>query len=427
MLLYDVGLILFRIYLSIAAFFNKKIRAGIEGRKGLLDELRTHYQSISPSRSRVLVHVSSYGELEQAKPVIEAIRAEFPGSHIHLSFFSPSGYLNTVNKYPAADLITYLPFDTKENVRRFLDIAKPDLVLFARYDVWHNLAREIKKRNIASLLFSATFSVSLAKRLPILRNIQRTTYNSLTRVFCVSETDKKSFELYGVDKGVISVAGDTRYDQVIKRRAAISERLQSISANLESALASDGAFVIVAGSTWESDESVIGSACEELVTNNHNVYLVIAPHEVGQSRIVQLLQIFKGATRLSSFNGERAIIVDSIGKLFQLYRYASVAYVGGGFGHGLHNVLEPAAWGVPVVVGPKHDRSQEVALLLESGAAFEVADSNSFAAILQQLFSNDQARKEMGQRAKVFVDERQGACNEIISIVKKILTLRTSS
>jgi len=426
MVLYDIGLFFFRIWLGIASLFDRKVRDGINGRKNLFEKIKNHYFAIPQTRRRILIHVSSYGELEQAKPVIEALRAEFPESHIHLTFFSPSGYLNSVGKYTLPDLISYLPFDTKRNVRRFLDSTQPDLVLFARYDVWHNFARELKKRGITSILFSATFSDTAVKRLPLLRNIQRQTYNVLTKIFCISPADQHAFIGYGVDESKVDVCGDTRYDQVIQRKTA-SDKLSDVSGSLRDRLTTEDTFTLVAGSTWETDEELITKTWAKISQQTSSAYLIIAPHEVTEGHLATLENNFRPTSRLSFYNGAKIILVDSVGKLFDLYQYASVAYVGGGFQAGVHNVLEPAVWGVPIVVGPKHQRSQEVASLIKSGGAFEIADADEFNALLLKLLEDHELRQQAGMASKALVEQHQGACKHIISFVRKLLILRTPS
>lgn len=427
MVLYDIGLFLLRIWLSIVAVFNKKIRAGIDGRKHLFSELASHYAEVPPKRKNILIHVSSYGELEQAKPIIQALRAELPDAHLHLTFFSPSGYLNAVGKYKDPHLISYLPFDTKHNVRRFLDLVKPDVVLFARYDVWHNLARELKARNIPSILFSATFSESSAKRLPIVKRIQLGTYQTLTRIFCISQRDRDLFIAYGVNGDNIEVSGDTRYDQVMQRKASSEKQRLEISGSLHDRLTADGVVTLVAGSTWPDDEALLQQAWANVLENHEHTMLIIAPHEVDEAHIVALEGKFTRTARLSFYNGARVVIVDSIGKLFDLYRYACVAYVGGGFGAGVHNVLEPAVWGAPVIVGPRHERSQEVIQLIADGGAYEITSSDDLENVLQRLVESSEIRNVAGTRAKEFVEQGRGAQDLIVTFARKLATLHTPS
>lgn len=427
MVLYDIGLFLVRIWLSIIAVFNKKIRAGIDGRKDLFERLQTHYDEVLPERKCILIHVSSYGELEQAKPIIEALRADQPDVHLHLTFFSPSGYLNAVGKYRQPDLITYLPFDTKYNVRRFLDLVKPDVVLFARYDVWHNLARELKARNIPSILFSATFSDSSVKLLPIVKRIQLGTYQALTKIFCISQRDSDAFAAYGVNENSVEVAGDTRYDQVMQRKELSEKQRLEISGSLHDRLTAEGVVTLVAGSTWPEDEELLQKAWTGVLEKHEHAMLVIAPHEVDEAHIAALEGMFTRTARLSFYNGARVVIVDSIGKLFDLYRYACVAYVGGGFGAGVHNVLEPAVWGVPVIVGPRHERSQEVLTLIGENGAYEVRTSSDLSSLLKQFIDDPDRRRISGSAAKAFVEQGRGAQNQIVTFARKLATLHTPS
>lgn len=416
-MLYDAGLVLWRLYLSVAALFDKKIRAGLDGRKALFPELRNHYANIPQDQKRIVVHVSSYGELEQAKPVIEGLKAKFPDAHIHLTFFSPSGYFHTKGKYETPDLISYLPFDSKANIREFLVICRPDIIFFARYDVWHNLARMLHRRKINGVLFAATFSDTFIKRLPIIHGFQRTTYNCLSKIFCISEDDRSAFATYGVAENKLEVAGDTRYDQVVRRKTLSEANKPVISGFLHERLSDGDAFVVVAGSTWESDIEVIAHGCKDLLDRHKQIYLVIAPHEINEGILQALERRFTNTSRLSFYNGTHIVIADGVGMLFELYQYADIAYVGGGFGAGVHNVLEPAVWGTTVIVGPNHHRSQEAAALIAGGSAFEAREENNFAIVLYNLFKNDSLRRTAGESARYFVESHQGACERILSSI----------
>ena len=417
--LYSVFLFFFRIMIGALALFDEKVRRGVEGRKYLFPIIEKYYPTTNPLRKRILIHVSSFGELEQAKPVIAKLKEKYPNIHIHLTFFSPSGYDNTVDSYKLPDIITYLPFDSGAQVNWFLDITKPDLVLFVRYDLWHNFVHEIHDRNIRMMLFSATFDVSIGKSLPFINSLYRKTYSFLNTICTISESDKNAIEKFAIHAKKISVVGDTRCDQVIARRQSIEEQNEQLLPDtvLEK-IKSEDLKVLVAGSTWENDEKVIIPILKKAISGGEKLLVIIAPHEVHKSRVDSLLNEFgEEAIALSvidKYKGEKIIIVDSIGKLFSLYQNASFAYVGGGFSSGVHNVLEPAVWSVPSIVGPNHKRSKEIAALVGLGGAIEIQDIQEFEDAFANWFVSDMARTVASLTAKNFVYSSQGATEKII-------------
>ncbi len=403
----------------LAAIFNPKIRRGLAGRKSLLEEIRTHYASTTIQGLRILIHVASFGELEQAKPVISALKARNPAAHIHLTFFSPSGYENAIGKYMDPDLITYAPLDMRSVVSRFLNMVKPDLVLFTRYDVWPNMARELNRRNITAILFTATAAEGVLRKIPIFGGFYRDTFRSLTKILAVSDEDRERFLAMGLEPDKVEVAGDTRFDQVLARRNAINASGEQVLPKMtRDKIAELGTLVLVVGSSWPSDEALYFPALKESVERNDNILTIVAPHETGEERVRKLLAEFPGnALRLSSIEewaGEPVIVVDSIGKLFGLYRYADVAMIGGGFGAGLHNILEAAVWGVPTIVGPRHEKSREVATLIDRIAAFEIKTTREFDFVFWRLAKSEDLRETAGAQATHFVEENTGATARII-------------
>ena len=416
-LLYDgVLLPLLRTGFRIAALGNSKIKKGLEGRKHLLDEVRRAYAAIPPSTTRVVVHVASFGELEQAKPIIARIRDQFPEVHLHLTFFSPSGYENTIGKYSAANFISYSPEDGKRQVREFLDVVRPDLYLFVRYDVWPNLITELEGRDVPTVLFSATLSESSARGSLLVRSFVRRVYQKLDRILTTGVTDRERFERLGVARDHLAVVGDTRFDQVLQRKAASHKPATSLM-NFASRARSAGKLVLVAGSTWPEDEAHL------LELDAAKVALIIAPHEPSPECLDRLSRSNPDSIRLSQLDEAahaNVIIVDSIGKLFDLYRHADIAYVGGGFSAGVHNTLEAAVWGSPVLCGPNHLRSREIADLMKAGGAFEISERSTIASVVQAL-SDSRAREQAGAAALQHVVENSGATDRIFSVLEKYL------
>ncbi|MFI5202773.1 MAG: 3-deoxy-D-manno-octulosonic acid transferase, partial [Candidatus Kapaibacterium sp.] len=277
----------------LASLFDPKIRRGLAGRKRLLEETRKHYQQANIRGVRVLIHVASFGELEQAKPVIAAIKTKHPDAHIHLTFFSPSGYENAADKYDDADFLSYAPLDTRGCVSQFLEEVKPQLALFTRYDVWPNMARELKRREVESLLFAATAAESFVRKLPIVRTFYRNIFRSLSKILTVSDEDKSRFEAIGIDPENIIVAGDTRFDQVLARRAALENSgVQFLPERIRTSVEERGTLVFIIGSSWPSDEAMFVETIRQSIERKDNILTIIAPHETEDAHIESLLAKF---------------------------------------------------------------------------------------------------------------------------------------
>lgn len=406
----------------VVALFNPKLRRALDGRKTLLEDTREHYRRSNIRGSRILIHSASFGELEQAKPVIAAIKKQYPDAHIHLTFFSPSGYENVIGKYPEADFISYAPIDIRKYCAKFLEIIKPDLALFTRYDVWPNMASELKRRNVPSVLFAATVSEGSGRTIPLYKNV----FRSLTRILTISNDDKKRFEELGVNPQNVIVAGDTRFDQVSDRRATLEQVGENpLPTKIRSSLEAKGTLVFVVGSGWKSDEAVYLDTIKHSIARGDNILTIIAPHEPTEEYVRALLAIFPGKairfSRIDEWIDEPVIVVDSIGKLFGLYQCADLAMIGGGFGAGLHNILEAAVWGIPTIVGPKHNMSREVQQLIDRLAAFEVSNKREFDFAFWRLVESDDLRNTSGEEASHFVEEHRGATERIMEEIRSLL------
>ncbi len=394
----------------LAALFQPKIRRGLAGRQKLLEEVSAYYVTAVIRGPRILIHAASYGELEQAKPVISAIKEQYPSAHIHLTFFSPSGYENVVGKYREADFVSYAPLDTRFEVNHFLDFVKPDLALFTRYDVWPNMALELKRRSIPAILFTATAAEAFFRNLPIIRNSYRAIFRSLTKILAVSERDKIRFEAMGVEPAAIRVTGDTRFDQVLARREELEEAGDhSIPEQIRKRLIERGTLVFVVGSSWPEDEAVFLKTILESVERKDNIVTILVPHEPSEAHISKLERALPGwsirFSKIKNWAGEQVIIVDSMGNLFGMYRYADISFIGGGFGDGLHNILEAAVWGIPSIIGPKHGKSGEVDALIDRISAFEVKNISEFHFVFWRLAESEDLRSSAGREAKEFVEE----------------------
>ncbi|HTP12381.1 MAG TPA: glycosyltransferase N-terminal domain-containing protein, partial [Bacteroidota bacterium] len=358
------------IALKFGSLFNAKIRHGIAGRVNLFGQLEQQARGLRAPK-RVWFHSSSMGEFEQAKPIIAALRERHRDLDIIVSFFSPSGYDHSKN-YKLADLITYIPFDTVGNAKRFLDLIRPTVAVMVRYDIWPNHIRELKKRNIPILIANATMRKNSPRLKFPVRGFHEQLYSQLTSILAVSASDVKAFEKIGIRYPQVEAIGETRYDQVWVR--SLEARRKHLIP--ESILRRRK--VLVVGSSWEEDEEVIIPTFKKILQYDSNVLMILVPHEPTLptlDRIEVQLNSSPGFIRFSDLNdyqGERIIVVDSIGILTALYQYAHVAYVGGSFKQGVHSVLEPAVYGIPVLYGPRHHNSQEAVELAKRGGGLVV-------------------------------------------------------
>jgi 3-deoxy-D-manno-octulosonic-acid transferase len=398
--------------LLFTSLFSKKVRIGITGRKRIFEELILNRLSLDLSTKVIWFHSSSLGEFEQAKPIIEKIKSE-SNVKIVVSFFSPSGFENS-KKYPYADLITYLPFDSKWRAKRFIDIINPQMAVFMRYDIWPNHIWTLKKKNIPCLLVDATMKKNSPRKLPLLRSFHKYLFDDFSKILTVSEDDSKGFNSFNCKNVQIKVVGDTRFDRVYSRSLASKE-----SKILHQEIFR-GSKVLVAGSTWQQDEDVIIPSFLKLLKYDKNAVMIIAPHEPTLLHLEKLENEFSDQTsfiRLSNINNytnQRIIIVDSIGVLSILYSYADAAFIGGSFKINVHNVLEAAVYGVPVLFGPKIENSQEAKRLVEAGGGIVIKDKNSFYRTLRKLFSDEKLLRESGKNSYDFVHNNTGATDRII-------------
>ncbi len=409
---------IFYLLIIFAALFNRKIKKGIKGRRGIFEELLLKSKSLNKSRKTIWFHSSSYGEFEQAKPIIEQLRKE-SDINIVVSFFSPSGYVNSRN-YPHADLITYLPFDTTTNAKRFIEIVQPNLALFMRYDIWPNHIWALKEKDISCFLVDATMRGNSLRKLPLMKSFHKTLFRDINKILTVSEDDAIGFRSFNCSDEQLHVVGDTRFDRVHHRS------LEAKESNLIKHEILNQKKVFVAGSTWEQDEEVILPAFIKLAKFDESVILIIAPHEPTLLRLEKIEHEFAGKistirfSHLNNYSDERVIIVDSIGILLTLYTYADAAFVGGSFKQNIHNVLEAAVYGIPVLFGPKIDNSQEAKQLLETKGGMLVKDKKEAYRRIRSLFSNEELKTARGKIAYDYVRKNIGATGKIINEINKI-------
>jgi len=405
--------------LRFAGLFNKKIRTGINGRKRVYEVLILNATTINKNKKLIWFHSSSLGEFEQAKPVIEKLK-EDRNVNVLITFFSPSGYENS-KKYPHADLISYIPFDTKANAEKFISITNPTLAVIMRYDVWPNIINELHKKNIPIYLVDATLRNDSPRKYPLANSFHKILFGYFTSILTVSESDAKEFKSFGFDDKKVKAVGDTRFDRVHQRSLLAKEK------RLISYKVTKDKKIFIAGSTWEQDEEVIFPAFLKLAEVDENVIMIVAPHEPTLLHLEKIENEFSGKLKtirfshLNNYADERVIIVDSIGILLTLYTYADVAYVGGGFKQNIHNVLEAAVYGVPVMFGPKIQNSQEAIKLAEIGGGIVVNNKKQAYRNLRILFSDDDYIKQAGQISANYVHSNIGATQKILDAIYKVI------
>ena len=401
------------IALVIISLFKQKIRKGITGRKRIFEELILSKISLNQSKKIIWFHSSSLGEFEQAKPIIEKLRKE-TDTIIVVSFFSPSGYENS-KKYPYADIITYLPFDSRWRAERFIEVISPDLAVFMRYDIWPNHIWTLKKKKIPCLLVDATMKKNSPRKLPIVRSFHKYLFEDFAKILPVSNEDVNGFMSFKCKHVQIKKVGDTRFDRVYNR-SIVSKESKIINPDVLK-----GKKVLVAGSTWPQDEEILIPAFLKVLKFDEQSVMIIAPHEPTLLNLEKLEHEFSGVvsyirlSHINNYENQRIIIVDSIGVLSILYNYADIAFVGGSFKMNVHNVLEAAVYGIPVLFGPKIENSQEAKKLAEIGGGILVKDKRELYRSLRKLLSDEIFRTECGEKSFDYVEKHKGATDRIIS------------
>ena len=385
----------------------------MKGRKDIFEKLTSNLNpdSYRDQNSKITwFHCSSLGEFEQGRPVIEKLRSQYPDSKILLTFFSPSGF-EIRKDYKGADWVFYLPLDSNGNAKRFFDIVDPSLVVFVKYDYWYYYLTECRKRNIPLLLVSGIFRQDQ----PFFKSygdLHRKMLNCFTHFFL---QDKESLQLLqSINLKNAVVAGDTRFDRV----SEIAENFKPIE-EVEKFRGSSQ--VLVAGSTWPEDEKLIKDA----LTNFPDLKLIIAPHEIHKEHINQLRSIFPDAvlySQLIAYSSRpitsNCLIIDNIGMLSRLYHYATVTYIGGGFNKGIHNTLEAAVYGKPVLFGPNYKKFKEAIGLIETGGGICINSSTELSAILQKLINNKNELELSSKKSFDFVKQNKGATEKILDYIE---------
>ena len=396
-MLYNIGIRLYHLGVVLASLFNSKAKLWVEGRKGMIEQIEA---TTSGFQGETLwVHVASLGEFEMARPIMEQLKNSEPRLRIILTFFSPSGYEVRKN-YRSADHVFYLPLDTPSNAKRFVKTIKPTKVIFVKYDLWFHYLKQAKLFGAKLMLISAQFRPE-QPYFKFYGSVGKQALGFFDQIFVVDQNSVALLSAIGITH--VQVCGDTRYDRVMEM-ARSEEKLETIEKfKGESNL-------VVCGSTWTEDIELI-SKC---VTRFSNTKWIIAPHEVGEDNISRLEKQLSQTTRYSKFNEDDSLvlIIDSIGLLNKIYRYADVAYVGGGFRTGLHNIFEATAYGVPTVFGPDTSRFPDAEELAMKGLAFKVKNEKQFEAMVNQLLAEDQI--DLKAKIQSFMQSRTGATQTIL-------------
>ena len=390
--------------------FNEKIRLFVTGRRETFEILR---RSIKDGNQVIWIHAASLGEYEQGLPILERLKKEYPEHKILLTFFSPSGYEVKKNSSPA-DVVAYLPMDSKSNVKRFLDIANPSIAIFIKYEIWPNYLQELQKRSIPTLLISALFS----KRQVFFKSyggFMRKSLKSFHHFFVQDENSKGLLQNLGFTN--VTVSGDTRFDRVsqILERDNQLDFMQTFKQDKT---------CFVAGSTWPEDEKIL---VEYINSSSTAFKFVLAPHTMKASQMDKLVNsISKKVLKYSEIDSNEVssadvLIIDTIGLLTKIYSYADIAYVGGGFATGLHNTLEPAVFGIPVIIGPQYQGYKEAEALVEKKGIIPIDSFDSFKTVLTRFTENPQLVESTGKINANYIKKNQGASNRIIAHIQSIL------
>ncbi len=389
----------------MAAFFDKKAKLSIEGRKGAFEKLKSQ----NFDGNWVWMHCASLGEFEQGRPLIEKIKAEQSDQKIILTFFSPSGFEIRKN-YDGADYVIYLPYDSPSNARQFLDLVKPKKAIFVKYEFWYFYLKGLKNRQIPTYLISAVFR----KEQSFFKwygGFFRNMLSSFTHIFTQDENSVQLLKKIDVEN--VAAIGDTRVDRVLEigKSAKPFPKIEAFCAQ---------SHILICGSTWPPDEAILATFINEKLPQNWKV--IIAPHDIKTSHIEQIQKRF--TVPINTYSNlvigrkidAKVLIINNIGMLSSIYQYGRMAYIGGGFGSGIHNTLEPIAFGLPVIFGPKFQKFTEAVELIRTGGGFSISNQREFEKVFEKM-----SEKKMFENAvfyaKKYIETNKGATEEIYDVL----------
>jgi len=423
--LYNAGMHIYSSAARLAGCGSAKIKKMLCGQNETAERLATFRRQLAPDGFDVWMHAASLGEFEQGRPVIDALLEANPDCKILLSFFSPSGYEIRCNYDPRVAVV-YMPFDTRNNVKRFLDLADPKMAIFIKYEFWGNYLSELRRRHIPTYIISAIFRPSQAFFKPW-GGMFRKMLRCFDHIYVQDERSRRLLSDIGLNN--VTVAGDTRFDRV----TAICSKRRDIPEIDVLKTAHPKSFTLVCGSSWEKDEDVYISELKK----HPEVCAIIAPHEFNSERLKAMTRrlgadatmLFSEFSKLykdspvkaaATARSIRYIIVDCYGLLSSLYRYADAAYIGGGFGVGIHNINEAAVYGIPVIFGPNYHKFNEAIELKERKGAFCIFDNGSFAKLFNRLISDSSFRADAGRQSADYIASKVGATATIMKDIFKI-------
>lgn len=409
--LYNLAIHLTRLFIPFLGLFSPKMRLFYKGRKKIFLKIES---ALSNEDKSIWMHCASLGEFEQGRPLIEKIKKQFPDYKLVLSFFSPSGY-EVRKDYDFADVVVYLPLDTPKNAMLFIEKVHPTLAIFIKYEFWPNILVELRKQKVPTLLVSGIFrkdQMFFKDKKKWIRDFLET----FTHFFVQNKESLKLLKSIGFDN--VTLSGDTRFDRVsdlVKNKKELP-LIQSFT---------EKHHTLVAGSTWEKDEKLLVDYINNVASAQER--FILAPHNIKAQEIEKLKQKLAKETLLYSQanleNTQKAsvLIIDSIGLLTSVYAYAQIAYVGGGFGTGIHNILEPATYGIPILIGPKYQKFQEAKDLISQKACFEIQNQEDLNNHLQEFFSDKEKEKKASQIALQYVQDNIGATDSVMEYLKVVL------
>ena len=404
-MIYSFFIRIYFLIVRVVALFNAKAKLLIDGQRETFDILRA---KIDPSAAYLWFHAASLGEFEQGRPLMEAIRKQYPKYKIVVTFYSPSGYEVRKN-YAAADIVCYLPPDTRDNVSRFLDILQPQKVIFIKYEFWHNYLHALKKRGIETYIISAIFREDqlFFKWFGVWYRRMLSCFNHL---FVQDEQSERLLATIGITN--VTICGDTRFDRVVD--------IQNQAKQLPILDKFANKFTLIAGSSWPKDEDIF----IEYFNRHPEMKLVVAPHEIHEEHINSIIsKLNRPFLKYSEANETNVsevdcLIIDCYGLLSSIYRYGDVAYIGGGFGVSIHNLTEAAVYGIPVVFGPTFAKFREAHELLACQGGFTISDLEQFETLMDNWFANPIVLKENGAAAGNYIHQNKGAAEVILQKIR---------
>ncbi|MBT2559474.1 3-deoxy-D-manno-octulosonic acid transferase [Hymenobacter sp. ISL-91] len=409
-LLYSFGLRLYALLLRLLSPFVPKAAAWTAGRHGLLGRIQGQLRQ--EKAPLVWFHCASLGEFEQGRPLMEAYRIEYPDHKLVLTFFSPSGY-EVRHNWPGADYVFYLPLDTSANARAFLDAVQPRLAVFVKYEFWYYFLRELQRRAIPTICVSAIFRPEQVFFQPW-GGFFRRILGLFTHIFTQNQASAELLRGAGLTR--VSVAGDTRFDTVVRRASAPPRHLPLVEAFTD-----DWCPVLIVGSSWAEDIAVLTPLLQQY---QQELRFIVAPHEVNETTLRRVEAALPGQVvrysqaQAATVADARLLLIDNVGMLSSLYRFGHFAYVGGAFGKGLHNTLEAAAFGLPLLFGPTYHKFQEAQDLVELGCAFPISSSDELLKAFGLLYYREEARLQVQDLSLDYVHDHSGATSKIMAWVQ---------